>query len=260
MIEPHRTLSPPGNGIVRDTDPTDRHSEYPKHMAHPGFQPGKVGTEVKSPHGFSYHVGGEAIRFPPVLVMDADQEEYHASQGYVSVGKSDPAAFARAVQAASPQAEEHVPDEYPKWIASLNRSVGSAEEEAEALGMPPPVENAVKDNAAETMLEVAEARRGGIQRQATDSKRVDALEQDVKALDEKVDRVLSSVSALADLVTRMASPALPPPSEDPDPSLTEPDRVFAPKPAPIAEPEPEPPAPRPRRRRAAATGNGDEPV
>ncbi len=135
MLEPHRTMQRPGAGIVRPNGAATTHSEYPKHMVHSGYQPGKVGTEIKSPHGFSYHVGGEAIRFPPVLVTDEDQEAYHASQGYVTIGKSDPAAFARAVQAAAPSAEVHIPDAYPKWIAALGRSVDSAEEEAVALGL-----------------------------------------------------------------------------------------------------------------------------
>lgn len=258
MIEQQqRTLKRPGAGIIRDDDPSDQHSEYPKHMVHPGYQPGKVGTEVKSPHGFSYFVGGESIRFPPVLVMDADQEEYHASQGYVSAGKSDPAAFARAIQAATPQAETHVPDEYPKWIAALNRSVDSAEEEAEALGLMPPAA-AVTTETAEMTPEAADVSREAADvttataAPSTDSNRVDALEQEVKRLDGKVDTILSSVNVLADLVKKMVAPSEP---------VEEPARVFAP-PQPAAEPETtaEQEAQRPRRRRAPATGNGDEPV
>lgn len=257
-----RTLKRPGAGIIRDGEPSDQHSEYPKHMVHPGYQPGKVGTEVKSPHGFSYFVGGESIRFAPVLVMDADQEEYHASQGYVSAGKSDPAAFARAIQAASPQAETHVPDEYPKWIPALNRAVDSAEEEAEALGLMPPAATVTTETGEMTPEAVDVSREAAEVTTATaapstDSNRVDALEQEVKRLDGKVDTILSSVNALADLVKKMVAPAEP---------VAEPERVFAPpheraaEVAPSAEPEPEQEAPRPRRRRAPATGNGDEPV
>lgn len=139
MLDQNRTLLQPGQGIVRDAGPATNHSEYPKHMVHPGYRPGKAAKEVKlndeagNPGWKVAYVGGEAIRFPPVLVMDEKQEEFHKSQGYVSVGKSDPAAFARAVAAAAPPVETHVPEEYPKWIVALGRSVNNAEEEAEAL-------------------------------------------------------------------------------------------------------------------------------
>lgn len=139
MLEPHRTLLTPGQGISRgDTSPKE-HQEYPKHMIHPGYKPGEIGQEIKSPHGFSYHVGGTAIRFPPVLATNADQEEMHKAEGYVSIGPSDPAAFARAVAVQSGPVENYVAAQYPKWIAALGRAVESAEEEAEALGQPMPV-------------------------------------------------------------------------------------------------------------------------
>ena len=127
-----RTLLEPGKGIVRSEQPVTEHAEYPLHMAHPGFRPGVVGPEVKSPHGFTYNLPGEAIRFPPVLVNSADQEAYHTSQGYQRIGKSDPAAFARAVALAAPQAETYVPVEYPKWVNG--QIANSAEEEAEIRG------------------------------------------------------------------------------------------------------------------------------
>lgn len=134
-------LLAPGEGRYSQPASPAQHVEYPKHMVHPGYQPGTIGQEVKSPHGFSYYIGGTAIRFPPVLVMNADQEEMHAAQGYVSIGKSDPAAFARAAAAAVPVDPDHVPEPYPKWVAG--RVVNSAAEEAVALGQPapePPVE------------------------------------------------------------------------------------------------------------------------
>lgn len=131
MIE-QRTLAKPGEGIMPpETSPTE-HNEYPKHMVHAGFAPGVVGEEVKSPHGFTYHMPGQAIRYPPVLAMTAAQEEYHRSQGYTSIGKSDPAAFARAVASAAPPVLDYKPQEYPKWVAG--KTVNNAEEEAEALG------------------------------------------------------------------------------------------------------------------------------
>lgn len=131
MIE-QRTLLTPGKGIVRADGPTTEHEEYPKHMVHRGYQPGFVGTKIESPHGFSYYQGGTPIRFPPVLVMTKDQEEYHASQGYESIGKSDPAAFAKAVAEAAPLVGEYKPEEYPKWVNG--KTVNSAEEEAKLRG------------------------------------------------------------------------------------------------------------------------------
>jgi len=115
------------DGIIRDAPPTREHKMYPKYMTHPAYQPGQVGTEVRSPGGFSYHVGGTPIRYPPVLVPDADSEEYHASQGYVSHGKSSPEDFARAVQAMPPPDENYRPQEYPKWVGDY--LVNSREEE-----------------------------------------------------------------------------------------------------------------------------------
>jgi hypothetical protein len=141
MLEPHRTLSQPGAGINRHPGPATAHSEYPKHMVHPGYQPGIAAKEVAVPDPVTgkawrkAYVGGTSIRLPPVLAMDEDQEAYHASQGYVTIGKSDPAAFARAIATAAPSTETHVPDQYPKWIAELGRSVNSEAEEAEALAL-----------------------------------------------------------------------------------------------------------------------------
>lgn len=196
MLEPHRTMQRPGQGIVRPNGATTQHSEYPKHMAHPGFQPGKVGSEVKSPHGFSYHVGGEAIRFPPVLVQNEDQEEYHKSQGYVSIGKSDPAAFARAVQAAAPQAEHHEPDQYPKWIAALGRAVASAEEEAELLGLPPPAPPASSEEPSATPALSTEV--------ATLLDRPDIAAQRITTLEGKVDAIASSFERMEAMLARIA--------------------------------------------------------
>lgn len=127
-------LLTPGAGLIPEQKPVTQHNEYPKHMTHPAFRPGTVGKEVMSPNKVPYNLPGEAIRFPPVLVMDADQEEYHAAQGYVSVGKSDPQAFARAVASATPPPTDHNPVEYPKWVKG--KIVNSAEEEA-ALSGPP---------------------------------------------------------------------------------------------------------------------------
>jgi hypothetical protein len=107
------------DAIVRDAPPTREHKLYPKYMTHPAYQPGTVGQEVRSPGGFSYYVGGTPIRYPPVLVPDADSEEYHASQGYVSHGSSSAEDFARAVQSMPPPDENYRPQEYPKWVGGV---------------------------------------------------------------------------------------------------------------------------------------------
>lgn len=225
-IQQPRTMQRPGQGIVNPAGPTAVHSEYPKHMAHPGYQPGSVGDEVKSPHGFSYHVGGTSIRFPPVLVHDEDQEEYHKSQGYVSIGKSDPAAFARAVASAAPTAEIHEPDPYPKWIAALNRSVGSAEEEAEALGLsnegaprtllaPEMPSTSSEEPGAEPALS-AEVNTLEVwpDKPSADTARIDALES-------KVDTIVGSFDKLSGLLSKVLAGQIPAAEPEPPPVASE---------------------------------------
>ena len=134
------------DAIVRGAPPERVHQKYPRHMTHPAYTPGSIGTEVKSPGGFTYHVGGTPIRYAPVLVMDEGQEEYYKSQGYVTQGEFDPAAFAAAVATMRPAGEEYEPQEYPKWVGG--KLVQNAEEEARAarerrvqLGIEEPAEN-----------------------------------------------------------------------------------------------------------------------
>ena len=119
------------DAIVRDAPKSPEFNEFPKCMAHPGFHPGEIGQEVKSPGGYTHYVGGLHVRFPPVLVSSPDDEEYYAAKGYISQGKSDPAAFARAAAAARPVASGYVPVEYPKWAGGV--LVNDADEEAAAL-------------------------------------------------------------------------------------------------------------------------------
>lgn len=118
------------DAIVRDAPPVPEFIEYPKCMVHPGFMPASIGTEVEK-NGFKYHVGGTPVRFPPVMVNSADQEEYHEAQGYVSQGKSDPAAFSRLAAAAMPANHDYQPVEFPKWAGGV--LVNNPREEAEAL-------------------------------------------------------------------------------------------------------------------------------
>ena len=147
-----RTMQVPGQGIIPAGRPIVNHKEYPKHMAHPQFQPGKPGPEVKSPHGFTYHVGGTSIRFPPVLVRTPEQEEYHKSLGYETVGKSDPDAFNRAVGAGQiPDHVAYVPLEYPKWVQG--KLVHSKEEELRLSGSSEPAPEPAVNHEVATLLD-----------------------------------------------------------------------------------------------------------
>jgi hypothetical protein len=119
------------DAIVRDAPKVPEFNEYPKFMTHPAYHPGDIGTEIRSPGGQSHFVGGTPIRFAPVLVNGADDEEYYAAKGYVSQGKSDAAAFQRAAAAMTPANPAYKPIEYPKWAGGV--LVNSAEEEAAAL-------------------------------------------------------------------------------------------------------------------------------
>jgi hypothetical protein len=131
-------LLEPGKGMYREPPPVKTFNEYPKHMKHPGFQPGVPDQEIKvidpqtgKPTGRLIYTGGKSIRFPDVLVHDAQQEEYHKSQGYQTIGKSDAGAFARAVADASPMITNYVPIQYPKWAGG--KLVNNEQEEREAL-------------------------------------------------------------------------------------------------------------------------------
>lgn len=177
----------PGEGRTREPNPVAEHNEYPKHMVHPGFKPGVVGQKVVSEHGFSYHVGGEAIRFAPVLVTDESQEAYHASQGYQSIGKSDPAAFARAVAAAQPVSATYVAQEYPKWVGGV--LVKDAEEEAEQAGGKP------KEASSEPLIDEPATNADG----ASEEDEIAALEAKLAALKAKIGTPVTHDEAVAHL-------------------------------------------------------------
>lgn len=99
------------------------YAEYPKAMVHPNYAP----AVVERPSPGRPLLPGEAPQaakaavFPPVTVMNEDQEEYHKSLGYLSTG-GDPAGHEPAL----PPGYE--PQEYPKWVG--DQLVNCAEEEA----------------------------------------------------------------------------------------------------------------------------------
>ena len=141
------------------------HSEYPKHMRHPSFQPGTVGKEVVSPNGVRHNVGGSPIKFPPVLVHNPDDEEFYAAKGYVVQGQSDAAAFANAYATAEPMSD-YKPQQYPKWVNG--RLVENEDEEIAALDAGPveaeaPAEAEPERSAAELENEALKARMAEMQ-------------------------------------------------------------------------------------------------
>jgi hypothetical protein len=174
VIEQHRTMEIPGAGIMRDGGPATQHEEFPRYMTHPGYRRGKPDKEIKVFNEAGQEVGkrymgGESIRFPPVLARTAAQRDYHLSQGYEDNGKSDAAAFHRLVAEAQPVQENYIPIEYPKFVfgkivdnaeeaearlIELNINAdGSPREAAPAPSEPSVVEDIIADLAAETIEE-----------------------------------------------------------------------------------------------------------
>lgn len=137
MIEQTREMLLPGAGIARDPGPTKQHEEFPRYMVHPGYQKGAPDKEIKelnengSPTGRLFYRGGESIRFAPVLVRNAQDRDFHISQGYEDRGKSDAAAFARLVADAETVPENYKPIEYPKYC--FGKIVNDAVEEEARL-------------------------------------------------------------------------------------------------------------------------------
>lgn len=81
-------------------------NEYPKIMIHPHavkaeINPGGIGDAIRP-----------SDRFPPVTVMNADQEAWHRAQGYDAGSAGDAAAFANAH--AGPVADFTF-EEWPCW-------------------------------------------------------------------------------------------------------------------------------------------------
>lgn len=140
-------------------------NEYPKHMTHPQYHPGSIGVEKTGAGGFKYWEGGTSVKFPPVLVHNQDDEEFHKAKGYISDAKSDINAFNRA-HAVAASHTNYVPQEYPKWVGNV--LVDNADEELAALEGPKPAPEPM----ASPVDELAELRRQLAEKQAM----IDALE------------------------------------------------------------------------------------
>lgn len=57
--------------------------EYPKNMVHPQYAPSVIVRDGKD-------YSGTATRFPPVAAVNADEEGYYRSRGYLEVGEAPP--------------------------------------------------------------------------------------------------------------------------------------------------------------------------
>jgi len=102
---------------------------YPMVMRHPAEAPAIVSQWNEQ---LQRHVPehGQAAKFQPVTVNDADQEAYHAAQGYV--GSGDPQSFESAVS--NPLPGNYQFQEYPKWVGQV---LVHSKAEEDALGGTP---------------------------------------------------------------------------------------------------------------------------
>lgn len=106
---------------------------FPITLAHPHYKAAEIipMPETRSPSGVLLSGGTRSIpeRYSPVTARNDDDVAYYEAQGYEVVGKSDPAAYVKALVA--PEAMAYVPERYPMWVG--DKLVASAEEERAAL-------------------------------------------------------------------------------------------------------------------------------
>lgn len=120
------------------------HEAYPQFMKHPHYQPAR---SEQVPGTGRYDARGALIpgtaayrtvqneKFPPVLVMNEQQQDLHAAQGYEPAGRSDPKAFAAAV--ATPIPPNYQAERYPMLVG--DKLVNDEAEEAAARSLSPVV-------------------------------------------------------------------------------------------------------------------------
>lgn len=98
--------------------PPPVYQEYPKMMVHPHAR--KAAPNMVADASGRMVSTGEPIqpgdRFPPVTVMNEQQEAWHRSQGYEQGGAGSAAAFANAHAGPVASYSFH---EYPKWVGHL---------------------------------------------------------------------------------------------------------------------------------------------
>lgn len=85
-------------------------------MNHPAHRPGRKTADAvqAAPGQKGQPEQWEPMRYPPVTVMNLDQEEQYAASGYLAAGTPDPAAFSTAK--ASPFVAGRTVSEYPKMV------------------------------------------------------------------------------------------------------------------------------------------------
>ncbi len=145
------------------------YQRFPLWMHHPHEQPAVLSDDYGGPQGTRPALGygapaGRARRFPPVMVQNAEQEAYHASQGY-EPGQSSKAAFEKAPLPSGYQQQEYpkivnglvvqdpnapppVDPNYPKWVDLPDGSqklVNNQAEERALVGEPPEPEMSVAE-------------------------------------------------------------------------------------------------------------------
>ncbi len=116
----------PAQPPAEPAPPPPTYVEYPLVMVHPNARKatcdGVPGQEKRDPRtgqiipGEFWQYRGSPDFMPPVTVNNADQEAYHASEGYRRGGKGDVAAFANLQCGAS--VKPHVVERYPMWVGS----------------------------------------------------------------------------------------------------------------------------------------------
>src|SRR5579883_3592862 len=89
--------------------PSTEFKPYPKWLKHPNYRPAVV-SNSRDP---KTAVQGAAEQFPPVMVNNAEHEEYYKAQGCVEAGFSDPAGYLKAQAGTN---HDYTPIEYPKWV------------------------------------------------------------------------------------------------------------------------------------------------
>ncbi len=102
-----------------------QYQRYPMVMKHPGERPAVISQWVWDPvpaggvptTGRHVPEHGEPARFQPVTVNNADDEEYHAAQGYRPLG-GDAQAFTQQVNdnIVNRKPPGYAFSEYPKWV------------------------------------------------------------------------------------------------------------------------------------------------
>ena len=100
---------------------------YPKEMRHPAYVPAVLSGYTRDGRGTRDDPPGKPVRFPPVFVNNADQEQYYASMGYLPPGVVPGTEQAAKYLAGTIGDErpglpyEH--QDYPRWLYRLGTNL-----------------------------------------------------------------------------------------------------------------------------------------